>query len=255
MNQIDFRSTDLRFINSITKYPPIPTLHALGDRGIPTDEVLVDFGGCVVDVTEKIDGTNARILLSGYSFAIGSRENLLTVNGDVLYDPAQDIVAAIRDIANDLTEDTWDPLRVVYGEVYGGKVTGSSKQYTSDRAAMRWRVFDVVDYDCGDLEHLREMSPEEVSRWREGPRVDFMETHERVAFCRTHNLDAVPGLRASEPPPTDRRLVMEWLGDTIPESLAKIDATGLGKPEGVVVRTPDRSRIAKVRFDDYRKVK
>lgn len=38
------RSIDLRTINSVTKYPSIPTFHALGERGRLREEVQVSFG-------------------------------------------------------------------------------------------------------------------------------------------------------------------------------------------------------------------
>jgi hypothetical protein len=45
--------------------------------------------------------------------------------------------------------------------------------------------------------------------------------------------------------------VLEWLRCTIPTSHCALDATGLGRPEGLVVRNADRSQIAKIRFEDY----
>ena len=79
-------------LNSLTKYPSIPTLHALGEKGRLTETLNVDFSGDDVYATEKIDGTNARIIMLGDEYIIGSRENLLTHSDDLLFDPAQGIV-------------------------------------------------------------------------------------------------------------------------------------------------------------------
>lgn len=98
---------DLRAINSLTKYPSILTYHALGDRGRVSDRVQVDFGTDPVLVTEKIDGTNARIICRDGDYLIGSREELLHARGDRVHNPAMGIVDAMRPIA--------DRMRVVGG--------------------------------------------------------------------------------------------------------------------------------------------
>jgi hypothetical protein len=258
------RTADLAKLNSITKYPPIPTLHALDGKGVPTDVLQIDFAGCDVHVSEKVDGTNARILVASESFAIGSREHLLTVSGDVLFDPACDIVVALSrtGLPEKLARGFGyaSGLLVVYGEVYGGKVTGGSKQYTADRDVTGFRVFDAVHFGGDELGRLAAMSREEVASWREGPRSDFLPAAGLRSYASflsvgvTVDYEVVPLLECGAPP-TDRRHVHQWLCDALPATRAAIDATGAGKPEGVVVRTHDRSRIAKVRFDDYRRVK
>ena len=57
----DVRRIDLGKLNSMTKYPSILTYHALGDKGALQDTVQVSFAGRVVG-TEKVDGTNARLV-------------------------------------------------------------------------------------------------------------------------------------------------------------------------------------------------
>ena len=49
---------------------------------------------------------------------------------------------------------------------------------------------------------------------------------------------------------TDLTAVYEFLL-TFPSSRCKLDEEANGIPEGVVVRSPDRSRIAKLRREDY----
>ena len=55
------RTVDLGRLNSITKYPSIPTYHPMGDRGELRDGPL-PFRGTVI-ATEKVDGTNSRVIL------------------------------------------------------------------------------------------------------------------------------------------------------------------------------------------------
>jgi hypothetical protein len=65
----------------MTKYPSIPTYHTLGEKGTLLEET-VSFEGEVI-LTEKVDGTNARIiLLPDGSFILGSREELLYASLD-----------------------------------------------------------------------------------------------------------------------------------------------------------------------------
>jgi len=39
----------------------------------------------------------------------------------------------------------------------------------------------------------------------------------------------------------------------IPATLVALDSAAGGNPEGLVMRTVDRSRIAKIRFEDYQR--
>src|ERR1051326_571600 len=69
-------------LNSATQYPSILTYHALGERGRLTEDRTTDFSTVNpddVEVTEKIDGTNARIIIPPRRMGgalIGSRTEL-----------------------------------------------------------------------------------------------------------------------------------------------------------------------------------
>src|SRR3954468_7220706 len=109
---------NLAKLNSLTKYPSIPTYHALGEKGRLSESVLVRFEGeCIA--TEKIDGTNARLICTPEGVLAGSREDLLWATGDLIHNPAMGIVAALRDHARSMASaPPPETLLVVYGEVY-----------------------------------------------------------------------------------------------------------------------------------------
>lgn len=96
--EFSLRSCDLNKLNSMTKYPSIPTYHTLGNKGVLLEET-VRFEGEVV-LTEKVDGTNRIILLPDGNFVLGSREELLFAKGDLIGNPALGIVDALKSVAD-----------------------------------------------------------------------------------------------------------------------------------------------------------
>lgn len=95
----DIYSVDLKKLNSLTKYPSIPTYHALGERGKLSETIQVNFANQFIIGTEKIDGTNARIICFSDGYVIGSREELLYAKGDLIGNPAMGIVEALKPLA------------------------------------------------------------------------------------------------------------------------------------------------------------
>ena len=63
-------------INTLTKYPSILTLHKLGKKNILLNELTTPIENEKMYATEKIDGTNIRLLFYGNERIIGTRENL-----------------------------------------------------------------------------------------------------------------------------------------------------------------------------------
>src|SRR4051794_25742951 len=116
------RAVDLGRLNSMTKYPSIPTYHPMGDRGVLGDEPLRFEGRAIA--TEKVDGTNSRILLlPDGTYLIGSREELLYARGDLIGNPALGIVDAVRPVAERLVEEVRLPaIAAFYLETYGGNI-------------------------------------------------------------------------------------------------------------------------------------
>lgn len=244
----DVRTANLEAVNSLTKYPSIQTYHQLGERGRLT-EVVTEFGGPVIG-TEKIDGSNARIVsLPDGTWLLGSREELLYAKGDLIGNPAQGIVAALREFADRLAPVT-DCVRVHYVELFGGKVTAASKQYTGHQA-VGFRLFDVVVIE--DYETLLARPVAELSAWREAGSQSFLAEDELLAVAARDGVDVTPRLFTVDAGelPRDLEKAREFLAERLPRTRSALDEAGGGKPEGIVLRTPDRSVIAKARFEDY----
>jgi len=244
-------------LNTLTKYPSILTLHKLGDKGRLTDVLnLPEMASGPLIATEKIDGTNARIILYGGDFIVGSRENLLHARGDRFWDPAQGIVDGLRGfILDSVLSVPQAPMMVIYGEFYGGKVTAASKNYGTSRTG--FRVFDVAVIP--DAAERLAMDREDISRWREteGPNgihygQKFLSDDELDSVCRNLRLERVPVLV-----PFAKELlythegVLAALNDRLKFSEAALTEDALLRPEGIVLRTADRKVILKARIEDY----
>jgi hypothetical protein len=250
---------DLAKLNSATKYPSILTYHEMGDRGRLQETVQVPFDGAGdILVTEKVDGTNARIILlpdmhpivhfgSDRYYLIGSREELLTAEGDLIYAPDYGIADALREIAEKLP---CNPEKIVtlYFEVFGGDLP-ASKQYT-DKKRISVRHFDLSSVPMDILD----MPIEKIAAWRDAGGQKFIDTHyfEENLLNLEHegiHLEPVPPLGEVSSLPTSLEATYEWL-KTFAASKCDLGG-GKGRCEGVVVRTWDRSKIAKLRFEDY----
>ena len=246
----DVRSTDLTKLNSITKYPSIPTYHTLDPKNGGLLEEAVSFTGSVLG-TEKIDGTNARILcLPDGNFIIGSREELLYGRGDLIGNPALGIVAALKETAEELVASPQEAIRVFYFEVFGGKVSGASKQYTGTQQ-VSFRLFDVMVLP--DYEPLLTKSPQEISGWREGAGQPFVNEGELHSISERSGLALTPRLFSVDAAdlPASVAEMATFLKDKLPVSQSVLDEDAGGRPEGIVLRTASRSVIAKARFEDY----
>lgn len=241
---------ELKKINSATKYPSILTYHTLLDRGMLSDEVT-EFDEMVI-LTEKVDGTNARIiLLPGGDFLIGSREELLTAAGDRVTPqkpPEQKaIVDTLLPLAERLVRND-DMITTFYLEVYGGKVGVNAKQY-SKSGTLGYRLFDIsmvsMDTICSDIG--------EIAAWREKDGQSFLDEDQLVTASRMHNIPLVPRLSAMHKMnlPTGLEETHKWLGEYLDKTNVALDDTAEGKPEGIVLRDPYRKIIRKARFADY----
>jgi hypothetical protein len=245
---LDIRRVDLGALNSATKYPSIPTYHRLdpGNGGL-LDET-VPFHGDVIG-TEKLDGTNSRIVsLPGEQYVIGSREELLYARGDLIGNPALGIVAALRDLADRVGGTRADEIVVYYLEVYGGKVTAASREYTGNRA-VGYRMFDAARVSLDVLEWPRER----ISHWRDNGGQGFLDEGSLTAVAQQGRIEMTPRLFVIDAAelPMGIEETRVFLGKHAAHTLATLDDDGNGRAEGIVMRTADRSVIAKARFQDY----
>lgn len=240
------RDCELNKLNSLTKYPSIPTYHTLGEKG----SLLADTIGFAGDIilTEKVDGTNSRIiLLPDGNFVLGSREELLFAKGDLIGNPAMGIADALKDLADSLPCAPAQ-IQVLYLELYGGKITAASKQYTSEQS-ISWRLFDIAIIE--NIAPLFSQSLAEISAWRERGGQSFLNEEQLVQAAENYGLTLTPRIATIKSLPSDIEETYEFLKQWLPKTQVAIDAGAGGKAEGIVARTVSRSAIAKLRFEDY----
>jgi hypothetical protein len=243
---------NLAKLNSLTKYPSILTYHTLGEKGRLTESVLVPFDQDVI-LTEKIDGTNARLICTPEGVLVGSREDLLWATGDLIHNPAMGIVAAVRDHARALSARPRESLLVIYGEVYGRNVGAGAKNYTCSGKA-GFRVFDAFAIQLDAVFAQLDAPAEQISLWRENGGQPFLTVPALDALAAERGFERVPALGvicASSMPHTLAEAA-EFLAPYA-KTMASLDEGAVGYAEGVVARSMDRRRIAKLRFEDYRR--
>lgn len=247
LNQI-IETYGLDKLNSATKYPSILTYHNLGEKGSLLGTLVEDKDFWLEDtcyITEKIDGTNARIILYDNDYIIGSREELLYAQYDRITNPQLGIVDTVRNLIGEAVLSSNFSLRVIYGEVYGGNVSGASKQYTTNKS-LGFRVFDMAEIPMSILEE----TPDKISSWREHQGQLFANVTQMKTFAGRCGLKTVPYITTilGREIPRGRKHIFEFL-QQFAETKAGIDVSG--KAEGIVVRNFDRSLIRKMRFEDY----
>lgn len=272
---------DIRKLNSMTKYPSILTYHNLGPRGSLVDSLVEGrkFSCQMVYVTEKIDGTNSRILvftdeegnISDYFF--GSREEMLYAKGDrVCIDNSGITIAcsANMEIIQKASENKTIQMRndgdkepillpnrmyVLYGETYGGKIN-AHKQYTGHNA-INMRFFDAWCMTIDEvLNYINTMTLDALASWRDNGGQPFMSVTRLYSLLENLNLTKVPYINCicGCEIPDDLQGVWDWM-QQFAHSVATIDSDGKGDSEGIVIRTENRDLIRKIRFEDYKKTK
>lgn len=255
----------LDFTNRATKYPSIATYHPINggmlQAGSPNVIGLDD--GPKLLVTEKVDGTNARVIITDRGTFIGSREELLTRIGDVVPSTSLGIVKALRGVAeNWIANMPREPhgVTVIYCEVFGGKIGNNARHYTAADTDVFHRVLDVAMFTYEQWESLEQMTPETLSVWREadtdgspmGSRwateAQLMKWELDGMFMFAPRLDVV----SIADVPTTVEETHKWLRANYGSSVAS-RASEAKPAEGIVLRTPSRKHIYKLRFADYMK--
>ena len=245
---LDLAMVDLRKLNSLTKYPSIPTHHALDPKNGGLLEQPTAYTGPVIG-TEKVDGTNGRIiLLPGGEWLIGSREDLLTARGDIVRNPALGIVDALRAVAEQaatLGTGGFGEIVVLYLEVYGGKQLPAWKHYGSGKPA--YRMFDVATIP----DDMLAWEVERIASWRQAGGQDFASESVLADLAKRCGVDLTPRLFEIDGGDIPAS-VEDMRGFLEPYKTTTVATSGEpGLNEGVVLRSPDRSVISKARFQDY----
>jgi hypothetical protein len=248
---------DFARLNSATKYPSIRTYHALDGRGNVMDNTSTIYApGSEVVVTEKVNGTNTRIVFfPDGDYVIGAREHLLYAKGDRLINPEHDIVQTLIPIAERIKHDPDGGNQIVtfFLEVYGGSVGKAAHQYTAKRA-LGARLFDVAITTADVLD----WPVEAISTWRKsgGQRWFTEATLGRAAAAS--DIPLVPRLATLKDVDLPGTLweTYDYMVDLLPATRVALDdrPDAGGNAEGIVLRSKDRRVITKARFDDYRKV-
>lgn len=254
---LTFNAERFRKLNSITKYPSILTYHSIGKGGTLEETLIHNLVNQELEATEKVDGTNTRIVFIGDSdYYIGSREELIYARHDRVANDITVPTGKIIPIAEEIIiSGKLDPtkLTVVYLESYGGKITKAWKQYAMSSNDYGFKVFDIFTMDIEQLlERLDTMKLESISTWRDKGGQYFVERTTVLEFVNNLSITAVPlvgTFKCDELPITIQGMYnfLSSFKDT------KVGVTNHGKAEGIVVRTSDRSVIFKIRFEDYEK--
>ena len=239
---------DLNRLNSLTKYPSIPTYHIMGDKNRLTNDINPAPKDKQLFLTEKVDGTNVRIVvLPDGNWLIGSREEFLLIKGgNPIGTDSPNILDAIRSFAEEtiIAPVIENQIVVLFFELFGGRI-GSFKSYTIHNTRS-WRCFDILTIPNYDeiLSHTREW----ISSWRQHGKGQFLANINPI--CNQYGIQTVPYLGKVNSLPTTHEETLEWLKENCPSSKVKLDNKASGNPEGVVVRTEDRSYIVKIRYQD-----
>lgn len=242
MRDFDF---DLRKLNSATKYPSIPTHHELGPGGIlqESGNPFKDHDGPVF-ITEKVDGVNGRLICYNDDWYIGSREELLTAYGDRVPNQVHRIVETLEPLAQPL--DTDYEIVVFYFEVYGDRKMPGWNTYGDGKVTCA-RLFDVAHIPTSVLD----WDVERIASWRDQGGQQF----DPIPLPWWGGHTEVPPLgtidHGSKVPETIEG--MRHLLDVIaPYTQASINPGSKNeRPEGIVLRTADRSIITKARYSSY----
>jgi len=255
---IEVGNVDLRKLDSATQYPSIPTYHELGERGRLLDHVQVPFGAEVI-WTEKIDGTNVRLIVTGDTRApviVGSRNELLWAVGDYIMNPTMGILDAVSPYLSQiiavgtnidlLTQRYIDKgILVLYGEVYGHKIGKAAKQYTT-AGRTGFRMFDAAIIPTRILDD----PIESIAQWRDNLMQPFLGWDDMVKVSRLFGIPTVPRVGSARfGLPQGIQGMLDQMNRVGTITQAGFDQKG--KAEGFVLRSPSGSMMAKVRFEDY----
>jgi hypothetical protein len=260
----DLRNVEFaRKLGSATKYPSIPTYHQEGPRRMLLEELQTPFPeGVAVRLEEKLNGWNCRVVIGRDWWAIGSRKDWVGTSTEAEYNPEGGLVDALKHTVNRIDYDAllaevcdevpaaWDPIVTLYVEVYGRKGSVKGWENYGDGTKVGVRLFDVAMLDPLVLG----WEIERIASWRDAGKQAFLPSDVVDAVAKTTRIRRVPHLAtidARKLPVTvnDMAGMLRHYGTT----RARVNSGGSGalRAEGVIMRTPSRSIIAKAHLDRY----
>lgn len=135
------------------EYPKIETLynrHPEGHKVIPTELRMEEFGNVRRwFVTEKIDGTNIRVMWQDGKVTFGGRTDNASIPAK-LVTKLQETFTPEKFLAAEL------PNCIIFGEGYGEKIQSVGGQYCK---GVNFRAFDIlIDKYWLEYENMREIS-------------------------------------------------------------------------------------------------
>lgn len=256
-------------INSITKYPSILTFHKTGHAGTLAPELSEGASRAdkLLYITEKIDGSNSRICLftdedgKVKDFFLGSREEMMYVSGDRCFNENGHLVENLLPVATDIIDNLFsidivlpeNSIVTLYCEHYGGRNNGW-KQYNKSEVYGA-RLFDVKVISYEEVNKLMQKDITQISGARESDNIGkWYDVSSLITLANLIGMRHVPyiGTINGNNLPVTLRDMFTWLKQYA-KTNAALDDGGLGKAEGVVIRSEDRTYIKKIRFEDYEK--
>jgi hypothetical protein len=113
-----------------------------------------------------------------------------------------------------------------------------------------FRLFDLVFIE--NYEEMLAWPVDRIAHWRDNGGQQYVDADQLVRIVQEIGVEPVPALFDIDASalPTDIEATYQFLLDH-EWTLCKLDDGAAGIPEGVVVHSPDRSRIAKIRREDY----
>jgi hypothetical protein len=224
----------LAVIDSLTKYPSIPVLHALDSRGRAVGDRCTDHRGAM-QATIKYDGTNIRLVVNSHGdMLIGYREHLVWAKGDRVHTADSfGVVPTVLTVADRLVPR--EGVRVVYMELCGGKIGKYARRYTPTPEVQALRVFDAHTFTEAEWDESLTWEPQAASSWRD-------HLHQRWvsrASLEEFGIPLVESFTVTAP--------------ETPDDVRAMLAAHAENHEGLVLRTDDRRVCFKIRHENYRK--
>ena len=244
---------DLKKINTLFKYPSIETYHHLDPKGkyiinkLTASNVLFSE----LEISEKIDGMNIRIIMYKNDYIIGSRNNLIHYSDHSQVDRYGYI---IEEKINNYLQSYKDDVTVIFGELFGAEIQNGKSRYADGKLKQYdFRIFDAYSINYDQLNELLSQSIDKLSSWREHNNQPWY-TSEQLNQLATIVVPRVPFIKVVDSMPIDANETYEWLKEFKDSHVCQTSegTTKLFKrAEGVVIRNKDRSYIKKLRIDEY----